>query len=352
MIAPPSFVVVRGPLMRALGWLLLVALALLAVPSAFAGDEPQPEPDTIIQTGPPPFTTSTTADLTFTSKNVSEPEFWCALDNEMYAPCNDGTWHRANLAPGQHVFWVYVHDRRTQRTDESPANWEWVVEAPTPLDAGSPGGDGGVPGGDAGSPDDDGGSSGSDAGTGANDGGTPESDAGTGGNDGGSSGSDAGTGGNDGGSSGTDAGTGGNDGGSSGTDAGAGDNDGGTSEPDGGPGDNDGGTAEDDAGPGDTDGGSPGNEDGGTPGEDDGGTSGGEDSGTSGEDGGTSPGEDAGTGDSQDAGRPGPVPPGDERPPNALDYLGGGMGCTGAPAPGALAGLMLLVFALHRRRRR
>jgi len=267
MIAPPNFDVVRGPVVRALGWLGLVGLALLVVPSAIAGD--QVDLDTFILKGPPYFTSSTTADFTFRSTVIQgTPEFWCALDDEAYAPCHGGTWRRTNLALGAHLFWVYAYDPRTQRVDATPANWEWVVEE-DPADGGEDPADGGEDpadgGEDAGSPDDDGGSSTSDAGTGDNDGGTVEADAGPGSYDGGTSGEDAGT---------------------------------------------------------------------------------------RGDDGGTPPDEDAGTGAPGDAGQPGPVPPGDTTPPDALDFLGGGMGCTGAPAPGALAGLTLLVLALHRRRGR
>lgn len=258
MIAPPSFDTVRAPVARVAGWLVLLGVALLLVPSAFAGD--LPDLDTFILTGPDAVTASTSADFTFrSSDNNRDPEFWCALDDEDYAPCHDGTWHREGITPGLHVFWVYSHDKQTGRVDGTPASWEWMVEeAPPPLDAGSPGGD---------------------AGTGGNDGGTPAGDAGPG-EDGGSSGGDAGTGGNDGGPAGSDAGT----------------------------GDGDGGTPADDGGTSDEDGGVHG-----------------------------------------DGGPPGPVPPGDAMPPDALDYLGGGMGCTGAPAPGAMTGLLLLVLALRRR---
>ncbi len=296
MIAPPTFDIVRAPMVRALGWRVLVALALLAMPSAFAGDTP--DLDTFIHTGPPPVTTSTTADLSFSS-TAANALFMCALDDEDYAPCDEGTWHRDNITPGEHRFWVYSMTRSSGRVDDTPASWEWVVEEAPPLDAGSPEGDGGVPEGDAGSPAGDGGASDADAGPGGNDGGTAGSDAGPGEVDGGGSGSDAGPGG---------------DGGASGGDAGPGGNDGGATQADAGPGGNDGGT------------------------------SGGEDGGVSGEDGGTAPGDDAG--------QPGQVPPGDTPLTDELDYLGSGMGCTGAPAPATLAGLMLLMLALHRRRRR
>jgi MYXO-CTERM domain-containing protein len=147
-------------------------------------------------------------------------------------------------------------------------------------------------------------------------------------------------------------------------DAGPGGQDGGPSGSDGGtPGGEDSGTPGGDGGaPGGEDAGTSGG-DGGTPGGEDAGSSGGSDSGTpGGEDAGTSSGEDAGTGAPDDAGTPGggadagdgqplPPPPDDTLTPEALDYLGGGVGCTGAPAPGALAGLLLLVLALHRRRR-
>lgn len=286
MIAPPSFDSVRAPVARVAGWLVLLMMALLLVPSAFAGD--LPDLDTFILTGPDAVTASTSADFTFrSSDNNRDPEFWCALDDEDYAPCHDGTWHREGITPGMHVFWVYSHDKQTGRVDGTPASWEWMVEEATPpLDAGSPGGDAGTGA--------DGGPTAGDAGPGE-DGGSPGADAGTGGNDGGSTAGDAGPE-EDGGPSGGDAGTGGNDGGPAGSDAGTGDGDGGTPA---------------------------------------------EDGGTSDEDGGVH----------GDGGPPGPVPPGDVMPPDALDYLGGGMGCTGAPAPGAMTGLLLLVLALRRQRR-
>jgi hypothetical protein len=295
MIAPPTFAVVRAGVVRLAVWLVLLGLTLLCAPSAFAGVRV----DTFIRTGPDPFTTSTTADFTFES-NVADVEFWCKLDEAPeYVLCDGATWHLEGLALGPHTVWVFAFDPRTEQVDPSPPSWEWTVEeAPPPLDAGSPGGDGGVPGDDAGTGP-DGGSSGGDAGTGGADGGPAPSDAGTGDPDGGTAGGDAGPGGGDGGPSPSDAGTGGSDGGTSS------------------------------------------NEDGGTnPG-------GGEDGGTPADDAGT-PDGDAGTGD--DAGRPDPVPPDDTPDSDALDYLGSGMGCTGAPAPGAVAGLLLLVLALRRRR--
>jgi hypothetical protein len=260
MIAPPTFNMVRAGMARVAGWLVLLGLTLLCVPSAFAGDWV----DTSILTGPDEVTTSTTADFTFES-TATDPGFWCALDEELpYEPCDDGTWHREGLAPGPHLFRVYSYNRQTGLVDKTPAFWEWTVEeVPPPLDAGSPGGDGGMPGGDAGTGA-DGGPSGGDAGTGDTDGGTPAGDAGTHA-DGGPSPSDAGTG--------------------------------------------DSGTPAEDAGTADGDGGA-----------------------------------------SDDAGRPDPVPPDDTPTDEALDYLGSGMGCTGAPAPGAVAGLLLLVLALRRRR--
>ncbi|QSQ22153.1 hypothetical protein JY651_44660 [Pyxidicoccus parkwayensis] len=317
MIGPLSFHCVRARMMCLAGWLVL--LVLLSVSSAFAGDTG--ELDTVILTGPDSFTTSTTADFTFRSTLINRTaEFWCSLDDETYAPCNDGTWHREGITPGLHLFWVYAYDRLMDRVDSTPANWEWVVEeAQPPLDAGSPGDagsgdtDGGVPPADAGSGA-DAGSPGSDAGSGNNDGGSPASDAGTS-VDGGSTGSDAGSGNNDAGTPPRDAGS-GNDGGSTGTDAGS---------------------------SGEHDGGSSGDVDGGTGPTDDGGTGNTHDGGTPGTDAGA-PGEDGGT--------PAPVPPGDTKPPNALDYLGSGMGCTGAPAPGAMTGLLLLMLALRRRKRR
>jgi MYXO-CTERM domain-containing protein len=310
MMRPLSFHGVLAEVSRVVGW--LVVLLLLPAPFAFAGDG---ELDTFILTGPDSFTTSTTADFTFDSNLTTRPvEFWCALDAEDSEPCNSRTWHREGITPGPHRFFVYAYDRARGRVDNSPAEWPWTVEE-TPLDAGSPGGDagsgndGGSTGSDAGS-DVDGGSSGSDAGS-TVDGGSSGSDAGSD-IDGGSSGGDAGSS-EDGGSTGSDAGTSGNDGGSPASDAGSTDG---------------GGSPGNDAGTAGNDGGSSGDADGGTSPDDDGGT----------------PGEDGGSTD--------PVPPGDTPSSDALDYLDSGMGCTGAPAPGAMTGLVLLALALRRRRRR
>ncbi|MCP3139963.1 MYXO-CTERM sorting domain-containing protein [Pyxidicoccus xibeiensis] len=305
MIAPLSFHIVRAQLARALAFLLMV-LGLLMVPSALAGD--RPAPDTFILTAPDLVTTSTTATFTFES-TVPRAEFYCVLDDEPETPCHTATWEREGLAPGDHTFWVYSVNMDNGVRDEEPAEWEWRIEVEPAPDAGGP--DGGTTGGDAGTAD--GGTSGGDAGTA----------------DGGTSGGDAGT--ADGGTSGGDAGT--ADGGSTG---------GGDAGPaDGGP------TGGGDAGTPAGDGGST-SEDAGTPG--DGGASPGNDAGTAGGDGGAPDEGDAGTpdGGADDAGDEGnPVSP------DALDYLGGGVGCTGAPAPGAVvAGLLLLALALHRRRRR
>jgi MYXO-CTERM domain-containing protein len=260
MIAPPTFnCVLKARLLRALGAFLLWVLALLAVPSALAGD--RGEPDTAIVTGPDAVTSASTADFTFRS-TATRAAFFCQLDDGAdFLPC-ETPWHLEGLAPGSHALRVYSLDLDIERADPEPALWEWeVVEDGPPLDAGSP------------------------------DGGAPDNDAGPGGQDGGS-------------------------------------------------------TGDEDAGP-------AGGEDGGPPGEVDAGTSGGDDAGPGDpEDAGT-PGGGTDAGDAGDAGDapPGPPPPDGNAPPDALDYLGGGVGCTGAPAPGAVAGLLLLVLALHRRRR-
>lgn len=293
-----DFHTVRGRAARVL------LVALLVAPRAFAGD--RDGPDTFIDEGPEDGTTSTTADFVVRSTAV-RAEFWCLLDDEEdYRPCSR-TPRYEGLAPGEHSFFVYSYDPDTGKVDREPAEWFWVVvEEGPPLDAGSTGGDGG-----------------SDAGAPGEDGGTPDLDAGTA--DGGTSGGEDAGGGTD---AGQDAGAPG------GTDAGS-------------PGGNDAGS------PGDTDAGSPGGTDAGAPGGQDAGSPGGDDAGAPG-------GEDAGGGDTDggstdgglpDGGSPGDVPPGDGVPPEALDYLGGGVGCTGAPAPGAVAGLLLLVLALRRRRR-
>jgi MYXO-CTERM domain-containing protein len=294
-----SFHVTRARLCR-----LALVLVLAAAPGALAGDRPTPQ--THIDEGPEAVTTATTADFvlraTVGGRTLPGALFWCSLDEGEFLPCEPA--HRVEgLGVGPHLLVVYAVDPETGRTDaEEPAFWEWMVEegAP-PMDAGSPGGDGGVPGDGGTSGGQDGGSS-TDGGTsGGQDAGT-ELDAGTsGGQDAGSPGNDAGT------STGSDAGTSGN-----------------------------------------PDAGSPGNPDAGTSTGSDAGSPGNPDAGTSG-------GDDAGPGDIEDAGSPGGggVPPGDDGvpPEEALDYLGGGVGCTGAPAPSAVAGLLLLVLAIRRRRR-
>ncbi|HZI09718.1 MAG TPA: hypothetical protein VE153_04945 [Myxococcus sp.] len=307
-----------------LSWLAL-ALTLLAAPGALAGD--RPEPQTFIDEKPEAVTTSTTADFVFRS-NVPRAEFWYSFDGEDYQR-STGTLSREGLAVGVHDIWVYAHDLDTGATDRSPAYWMWTVEeGQPPVDAGSPGEDAGTV--DAGSP-------GQDAGT---------VDAGTSGGQDAGSAPDAGTsGGQDAGTA-PDAGTsGGQDAGSSGggTDAGS---------PGGG---------QDAGSPGRTDAGSPGGgQNAGSPGGSDAGTpGGGTDAGSPGgvTDAGTSPGgDDAGSADggSPDGGPPdvgGEVPSGDNPSSETLDYLGGGVGCTGAPAPSAVAGLLLLVLAIRRRRR-
>lgn len=301
MIVPPTFAVIRARLTRVLLGFGAWVLALVVAAPALAGD--RREPDTFILTGPDLETASPTADFTFTS-TAARAAFYCLLDGDEtteYVPC-DTPWRVEGLGLGEHLLWVYSVDLDTELPDPSPALWEWTVVEGPPLDAGSP-------------------------------------DAGPGGQDGGPSGSDGGTpGGGDSGTSGGDGGTpGGEDSGTSGGDSGT---------------------------PGGQDAGTSGGSDSGTPGGEDSGTSSGEDAGgPGGQDAGPSAGEDAGPGAPGDAGTPGggadagdgqplPPPPGDAVPPEALDYLGGGVGCTGAPAPGALAGLLLLVLALNRRRRR
>ncbi|NMO20589.1 hypothetical protein HPC49_33995 [Pyxidicoccus fallax] len=229
MIVPPTLVFVRARVMQLLGALVLLVLALVAVPTAFAGDRLPPE--TRILTGPASVTSSTTADFTFES-TATRAEFFCWLESNgtVGAEFDCGTpWHLEGLAPGDHVLWVYSVDLDLELADQTPEFWEWTVVAGEPVDAGVPGSDAGTDGGPSG-----------------------DEDAGT------------------------------------------------------------------------VDSGTPGGEDAGTPGGE----------------------PDAG------AEQPGPPPTEDPAPPSVLDYLGGGVGCTGAPAPGALTGLVLLVLALHRRRRR
>jgi hypothetical protein len=100
-------------------------LGRMAVPA----DPPPPEPpDTVITSGPPSQTQSTSASFEF---HATQPDttFECRLDGEA-VPCSS-PWSYSSLPEGPHVFEVIaVHP--TAGPDPTPAAWPWTIEAPDP----------------------------------------------------------------------------------------------------------------------------------------------------------------------------------------------------------------------------
>jgi hypothetical protein len=87
------------------------------------------EPQTTIDSGPDPITTSRSAELRFSS---SEPgaHFDCRLDGGSWTACTSPTTYEG-LADGTHVFAVRATDR-AGNTDMSPAAHPWVVDTTPP----------------------------------------------------------------------------------------------------------------------------------------------------------------------------------------------------------------------------
>jgi hypothetical protein len=86
-------------------------------------------PQTSIIGGPAPLTTSTSANLSFSSSE-SGSSFECELDGAGWAGCSSPKGY-AGIAVGPHQFTVRAIDA-TGNVDSSPATRSWTVEAPSP----------------------------------------------------------------------------------------------------------------------------------------------------------------------------------------------------------------------------
>jgi myo-inositol-hexaphosphate 3-phosphohydrolase len=84
-------------------------------------------PNTVIETGPPPSTTATSATLSFSSPDPDATGFECALDSGPFAPCTSPVSY-GPLAEGSHAVLVRAHDA-ARNVDPSPARRDWIVVA-------------------------------------------------------------------------------------------------------------------------------------------------------------------------------------------------------------------------------
>ncbi len=95
------------------------------------GDVP---PETLITSGPPALTQSTTATFAFGSTRPGA-SFRCSRDGGPTASCAS-PWTLSTLSEGPHSFAVAAVDS-AGRVDATPAEWAWTVE-PAPPDATAP----------------------------------------------------------------------------------------------------------------------------------------------------------------------------------------------------------------------
>ena len=88
-------------------------------------------PDTSIDSGPDPTTSSTTAEFNF---SADEPaSFECALDDGVYEACTSPAEY-SGLAEGEHRFQVRASDK-AGNTDPTPASYAWTIEPPPDVTA-------------------------------------------------------------------------------------------------------------------------------------------------------------------------------------------------------------------------
>ena len=104
--------------------------------------EPSPPPDTVIDSGPPATTESTSATFEFHSTTANST-FECRLDGGSAEPCSS-PWSYPALSEGQHSLEVTAVDA-VSGPDPAPATRTWTVEPPadttppqTSIDAGPP----------------------------------------------------------------------------------------------------------------------------------------------------------------------------------------------------------------------
>ena len=92
-------------------------------------------PETAIVSGPPPATTSDSAEFEFSSSEAGS-SFECLLDDGDWAGCTSPAT-RTGLSPGPHTFEVRATDP-AGNTDETPAKWSSTVVVADPGDTTDP----------------------------------------------------------------------------------------------------------------------------------------------------------------------------------------------------------------------
>ena len=83
-------------------------------------------PETEIESGPPPITSSSEASFDFSSPDATALGFECSLDGSPFRGCGSPAGY-GGLAPGPHVFAVRARDA-LGRIDPYPARWEFGVD--------------------------------------------------------------------------------------------------------------------------------------------------------------------------------------------------------------------------------
>lgn len=87
-------------------------------------------PDTLIDSGPPASTTSTSATFTFHSTKIGST-FACRLDSGSFTPCTSAQ-NYSGLTIGSHTFSVQATDT-AGNTDMMPATYTWLISGSAPF---------------------------------------------------------------------------------------------------------------------------------------------------------------------------------------------------------------------------
>lgn len=88
-------------------------------------------PETLITSGPPEFTNSTSATFAFSAGEAAT--FQCSLDDAPFAPCNGGAAASYfSLTPGMHRLEVRARDLASN-LDASPSEFVWVIDLTPPT---------------------------------------------------------------------------------------------------------------------------------------------------------------------------------------------------------------------------
>ena len=115
-----------GRLWRALRPLPVCLALLIATAGSVSA---KPSPDTVIDSGPPASTTSSTATFTFHSTQ-SPATFSCRLDGSAFVSCGSPTAF-TGVAAGSHTFSVFSTVNGV--SDSSPATATWTVDVSAPT---------------------------------------------------------------------------------------------------------------------------------------------------------------------------------------------------------------------------